>query len=131
MLDFGTPLRTYYARFTVSMGLYVAAIVGVSAAFARDLIPARFAAGVALLPALPLVLVALTILAYLRKIDELQRKVQLDAMAFSFALTSVTTFSYGLLQSYARAPAVSWTFVWPVLAVYWVIGLWFSRRRYA
>jgi len=84
---------------------------------------------VAALPAVPLVLVARAVARYLGEVDELQSRIQLEALAFAFGAGSLLTFTYGLLQL-AGLPPVSWMFVWPVYAGSWVFGLILARRRY-
>jgi len=84
---------------------------------------------VAALPAVPLLLVARAVARYLGEVDELQSRIQLEALAFAFGAGSLLTFTYGLLQL-AGLPPVSWMFVWPVYAGCWVFGLILARRRY-
>lgn len=85
-----------------------------------------------LIMALPLPAIVAVIIAiwrWVRETDELQAKIQLQAIAIGFAGGSALTFSYGLMQI-AGAPDLSWTFVWPVYAACWLIGLALARSRY-
>jgi hypothetical protein len=84
---------------------------------------------VALSPMLPAAATAWVILRELRRMDELQRRIQLEALGFSFAGTAILTFSYGFLEGLGY-PKLSMFTVWPVLAVLWVVGLVLARRRY-
>jgi hypothetical protein len=61
--------------------------------------------------------------------DELQRRIQLESLAFGFAAAAIATFTYGFLQN-AGLPEVSWVWVWPVMAVCWMVGQLVARRRY-
>jgi hypothetical protein len=85
---------------------------------------------VVLVPMAPCAAVVRAVLRFLRGTDELQRQIQLEALAFAFAAGSLLTFSYGFLQT-VGLPDVSWLMVWPVFAACWVIGTWRSHRRYA
>lgn len=84
---------------------------------------------VALLPMLPLALVPVAVVRLLRDLDELQRRIQLEALAVAFAAGSLLTLAYGFLQL-AGAPALSWGFVWPVYGASWLAGTLVARRRY-
>jgi hypothetical protein len=84
---------------------------------------------IALSPMLPALAMPWIILRELRRMDELQRRIQLEALGFSFAGTAILTFSYGFLEGLGY-PRLSMFTVWPILAVLWVIGLAFAHRRY-
>ncbi len=85
---------------------------------------------VSLLPMVPGFCMCWAVLRQLRRIDELQRRLQLEALAFGFAATALITFSYGFLEN-AGFPRMSMFVVWPVMAVAWVLGLALAQRRYA
>ncbi len=61
--------------------------------------------------------------------DELQRRIQLEAFAFSFGVTGIVTFSYGLL-TYVGFPAISWVWIFPLMVALWGIGQGVATRRY-
>jgi hypothetical protein len=86
--------------------------------------------GIALLPVLPTLFVPMSVVRYLREIDELQRKIQLEALAFAFTGTALTTLSYGFLEN-AGLPDLSWVWVWPLMALLWVVGLVVAKKRYS
>jgi len=64
------------------------------------------------------------------QMDELQRKIQLEAMAFAFALTAVLSLAYGFLELFANFPEVNWVWVWPLLGACQAAGIVMGRRRY-
>jgi hypothetical protein len=84
---------------------------------------------VALSPMVSAVTVPWIVLREMRRLDELQRRIQFEAIGFAFAGTAVLTFSYGFLEGLGY-PRLSMFAVWPVLAVLWAIGLALARRRY-
>lgn len=84
---------------------------------------------VALAPMVPCAGIVRAVMRYLRGADELQRRIELEALAFAFAAGSLLTFSYGFLQI-VGLPDVSWMAVWPVLAGCWIVGKWLAHRRY-
>ncbi len=105
--------RRYAVRLTAAMSAYVVTVV--AAALALPMVPAAF--------------VALAVLRYTREADEMQRRIVLESLAAAFALGSLLTFGYGLLQV-AGAPDVSWMYVWPVYAGSWLLFGLLARRRY-
>ena len=62
------------------------------------------------LPVVPLVCVAWTVARLMSDTDELQRRIQLEALAFAFGAGSLVTFTHGLPQA-TGLPEVSWLFV--------------------
>ena len=84
---------------------------------------------IALSPMLPAAATAWVVLRELRRMDELQRRIQLEALGFSFAGTAILTFSYGFLEGLGY-PRLSMFTVWPILAGLWLVGLVLARRRY-
>jgi hypothetical protein len=66
----------------------------------------------------------------IRALDEMQQRIQLEALAFAFAGTGVLTTMYGFLTN-AGTPAIDWgTYVWPLMVLLWVVGVILAHRRY-
>lgn len=83
----------------------------------------------ALSPMLPGALVVWAILRQLSRLDELQRRVQFEALAMAFAGTAFISFSYGFLEGLGY-PRLSMFVVWPLMAGLWMLGLVLASRRY-
>lgn len=83
---------------------------------------------VMLVPVPALLAVVWAVWRYLREVDEMLRERLLRSLALGFAIGSVLTFSYGLMQS-VGAPAVPWTLVWPVYAASWLVATLIVWRR--
>jgi hypothetical protein len=62
--------------------------------------------------------------------DELQRRIQLEALAFAFAAGSFLTLTVGFLQI-VGLPPLSWLLVWPIFALLWAVGGARAQHRYA
>ncbi len=84
---------------------------------------------VATLPMIPAIFVAIVWVRYYRRMDELQQRIALEALAFAFGGTALITFGYGFLDA-AGLPRISWWWVWPVMASLWIIGEWLARKRW-
>ena len=66
---------------------------------------------------------------FFSNMDELQRRIQLEAFAFSFGVTGIVTFSYDLL-TYAGFPDISWVWIFPLMIALWGIGQGVATWRY-
>lgn len=84
---------------------------------------------VAVLPMIPAVFILVAIMRQIGRLDELQRRIQFEALAFAFGGTALLTFGYGFLEN-VGFPHISWFGVWPIMAILWVIGLLLANRRY-
>ena len=83
-----------------------------------------------LLPVLPLVWLAFTIIRFVTEgLDELQRKVITEAMAFSGIATGFTCFSYLFLRDIG-APEFHAEWAFYLMWAYYGVGAVFSWRRY-
>jgi hypothetical protein len=122
------PASKYVATMIVSLSLYAAALV-VSLTWLKSGVEGPWKYAIAVLPVLPALGVPLAVIRLCRAMDELQLRIQLESLAFGFAAAAVTTFSYGFLQN-AGLPEVRWVWVWPVMAVCWILGQLVARRRY-
>jgi hypothetical protein len=122
-------IRTYSKELVATLLAYGLMLVGSIELLTHADIARPWRDLVALSPMLPAAATAWVVLRELRRIDELQRRVQFEALGFSFAGTAILTFSYGFLEGLGY-PRLSMFTVWPILAVLWVVGLALARRRY-
>ena len=84
---------------------------------------------IALMPMVPATGVCWLVVRQLRRVDEMQIKIQLEAIGLAFAATALVTFSYGFLEI-VGFPKLSMFLIWPLMAAFWMIGLLISRLRY-
>src|SRR4030088_2558584 len=84
---------------------------------------------VALAPLVPMLLLLRAVVRFVRGMDELQRRIQLDALAFASAGSVLLTFTYGLLEN-VGFPHLSYGYVWSVMSALWGIGTVVAKRRY-
>lgn len=120
--------RRYLIRLLSAIGAY-AVLLAVALIVIQKLGDTGWRWLIMALPLPAIVAVIIAVWRWVRETDELQAKIQLQAIAIGFAGGSALTFSYGLMQI-AGAPDLSWTFVWPVYAACWLIGLALARSRY-
>ncbi len=84
---------------------------------------------VAMSPVIPGACTIWVVMRQFGRLDELMRKIQLDALALAFAGTAVLTFSYGFLEGIGY-PRLSLFFVWPLMALLWIVGICIGNWRY-
>ncbi|MDP9274128.1 MAG: hypothetical protein M3O99_00870 [Chloroflexota bacterium] len=84
---------------------------------------------VALTPLVPAVLALFAYLRFLSRMDELGRRIQLEALAFGFGAAGMLTFAYGFLEN-AGFPQLSYIWVFPLMIFLWGIGGAIASYRY-
>jgi hypothetical protein len=122
------PLRRYLVEFGGAMTTYVLVLLGT--AWVLSTFPeGHWRYAVAVLPVLPVVLVLWAVRRFIARLDELQRRVQLEGLAFASVGTAVLTFTYGFLEG-VGLPHLNWTWVLPLTFALWGIGVALAARRY-
>jgi hypothetical protein len=122
-------MKQYVGRFIVSIVIYMVMLtvaVWLMPKF-EQLLPRLL---LALLPVAPTVAALLFFVKALAQFDEFQRRVQFEAVAFSFGATAVLTFGYGFLEI-AGLPSISWLYIMPFMVVMWSLGQAIAMRRYS
>lgn len=120
--------RRYKIQILSSMAVYTIFVI-LSVHWLHRNPPAPWKYLIAVAPMLPALVVPVAVVRFFREIDELQRKIQLEALAGAFTATAVLTLTYGFLEN-AGLPDLNWVWVWPVMGSCWVIGLALARLRY-
>ena len=69
----------------------------------------------------------------LRSADELERRIQLEALAVAFPLGLLLLTTLGLAQRAVELDFENWSYnhVWPMFTVFYLFGLALARRRYS
>lgn len=67
-----------------------------------------------------------------READELERRIQLEALAVAFPLTALLFMTLGLMQIAVPLSPDDWSYrhTWPLIYVFYIVGLMAARRRY-
>ena len=84
---------------------------------------------IAVLPVVPAAVMVWLTVRQLGRLDEVQKRAQMQAIGFSVAATGLFTFGYGFLET-AGFPHLNATFVLPMLAAFWALGLVLLALRY-
>lgn len=87
---------------------------------------------VALLPVAPFAWMLWEIIKGIRTLDELEQRIQLEALAVAFPVSLVFLMTLGLLEIAIKLPPedLGYRHVWAMLPLFYIIGLLKSRRRY-
>lgn len=121
--------KRYMTELGAAMLLYGVLLVAMNAAD-RALQPTGNAKlALALVPMIGAAAAAWAILRGLARMDELQRRIQFDAIALSFLGTALITFGWGFAES-AGAPQLRAFMVWPIMGILWGLGVAIASWRY-
>lgn len=87
---------------------------------------------VALAPLLPFAFFLVLTLTGIRALDELQRRIQLEALAIAFPLAILFFMMLGLLELAIPLSPQDWSYrhTWSYLPLFYFIGLAFASKRY-
>ena len=127
MMSPATARGAYAREFGIAMAGYVAAVL-VSVQLTPSVDP-TFRALFVLIPLVPSGFALRAYLRYLGRMDELGRRIQLEALAIGFGAAGMLTFAYGFLEN-AGFPQLSYVFVLPLMILFWGIGGVIATRRY-
>jgi len=111
---------------------FVLAYLGARAGLESASPGSKYALGLALLP---VPFFAALIIAYVRGVrgmDELARRIQLEALAFAFPIALLAVFTAGLLDLAGFHGEQNWDLprLWPLLLLPYWLGVLIARRRY-
>ena len=122
-----TASRAYTRELAIAMAAYAVAVL-VTVRLTPSVDPA-FRALFVLIPLIPSGFALRAYLRYLGRMDELGRRIQLEALAIGFGAAGMLTFAYGFLEN-AGFPQLSYIFVFPLMILFWGIGGVIATRRY-
>jgi hypothetical protein len=87
---------------------------------------------IALVPIIPFGVFLMSMLAGIREMDELHRRVHLEALAIAFPLTMLLLMVLGLVELVMPLSPDDWSYrhVWQFLPLFYFLGLALTWRRY-
>jgi hypothetical protein len=121
---------TYRAQIEIGLALlaYMMFVVG-SATVLRGNPTAPWRYVVAVIPVAPIALFLYLVTRRIARLDELQKRIQTEALGFALAATALLTFAYGFLEGVGM-PHLSWTYILPLMAALWAVGTAIFTFRY-
>ena len=118
-------------RYWVWMGAYVVAIIGGSLVISKPprLDAAHLVAGI--IPLVPLFFALAETFRSVRAMDELQRRIHIDALLLSLLGTIAIVLGVGILQFMADIPLFGVFWLWLPICGLYAIGVFLGQRRYS
>lgn len=120
--------KRYMKEFLTSMAAY-SIVVPLSVWLLRGHEHTTLGYLLAFLPIVPSAFALWAFLRFFRGLDELQRRIQFEAVAFSFLATCLITLTWAFQQN-AGLPRFDVSWVAPLLIFLWGLGLGIAKRRY-
>jgi hypothetical protein len=105
----------------------------IGARFALEMdLPAPARVAIAVAPVAPFLLTLVGAVRGVRAMDELHRRVHLEALVIAFPLTLLFIMTLGLLELAVGLPMDDWSYrhVLPFLVIFYAFGLWRAWKRY-
>jgi len=127
------PATSFFANPVVWGVAWFAAWVGARAVLESSSVPTWARVAAALAPT-PLAGAALfTIIRGARELDELEKRIQLEALAFAFVLSLLLIMTLGLMELAITLNRDDWSYrhVWAMLPLLYLGGLIVARKRYS
>ena len=98
MCEAGPEVRRYRKAIWISMGGYMVMLL-LAITFIKEFPGSSWRYPVMLVPVIPAIFGLVGIMRAVRAMDEMQRRVHLEGVAFAFVVTVLITLSWGLLAS--------------------------------
>ncbi|HEV8669455.1 MAG TPA: hypothetical protein VGS01_01825 [Candidatus Limnocylindria bacterium] len=114
--EFGLAMLAYVVTLPISIALL-------------DKVDQPLKTVVALIPLVPATFALFAYLRFLGRMDELGRRIQLEALAFAFGSVGMLTFAYGFLEN-EGFPQLSYIWVFPAMIALWGVGGAIASYRY-
>lgn len=111
--------------------LWAVTYVAARLALELDLAP-RVRLVIAIAPVVPFLLALVGAVRGIRSLDELHRRVHLEALVLAFPLTLLFIMTLGLLELAVGLSADDWSYrhILPFLVIFYAFGLWRAWKRY-
>ena len=119
-------------QFSMQLALALLAytiILAVSSSLTSAYSDAAWRFPIAVTPVVPFMYGIVAYVRYLQSVDELQQRINLEALAIAFGATAAITFCYGFLE-HVGLPHINWWWVWPVMGASWILGNEYAVRKY-
>lgn len=121
--------KRYFKEFGIAMGAYVILLITSISVLNNFELPKVAQVAITLIPVIPTIFVVIAVMRALRDSDELQQKIQLQAVTFSAIVTGLITFSYGFLEN-VGFPHFPTLLVFPLMIALWGIGAGIFTGKY-
>jgi uncharacterized membrane protein YjjB (DUF3815 family) len=122
---------SYRRRFWMWMGAYVVLIFAGTALVSKPPRPDLSHLAAAIVPLVPLFFALSETFRAVRAMDELQRRINVEALLLSLLGTIAIVLGVGLLQFIAGIPLFGVFWLWLPICGLYALGVYLGQRRYA
>lgn len=122
--------KRYSVRFVTLMVVYGLAVVGATMGLRMFDPSGPVKVILAIIPVIPALLALREFVIFLREMDEVQARIHSESLLIAAGVVSFAAFTWGFLESWAGAPAISVINVLPAMALVWGVVLPFVSRRF-
>lgn len=109
--------------------LAYAILLSVSLSFLKSHPHSSWRIPITLAPVIPIAFIMVTVIRGVRRMDEMHKRIQLEALVFAFCATMFLSISYGFLEN-VGFPAINWMWVGVGMIGLWGIGRTIASIRY-
>ena len=126
----GTGRRDFL--FIVAGVIWIATYVVALLFLKNPATPGLVKAAMVLLPAIPFAFFLFRFIGHVRSLDELHRRVHLEALALAFPIAILFLMTLGLIERAGALPAKNFSYqeVWYYLPIFYLFAVAISWRRY-
>jgi len=124
-------MKRYVRWFPVWGALYAVTVIGAQVIDNRVEISGLARVTLALSPLVPALLMLREFLIVFRSLDEVQQRIQAEAILTSAGVVGFGSFAWGFLEGAFGLPPVSLIWVLPALIAVWGLALPVVSRRYS
>ena len=122
--------RQYLKEFFSAIGAYFVVVLIAITLIKLSPHNAWWRIPLALAPVIPAIFAVIAYMRQLNRLDELQRRIQFEGLAFGFGVGGMVVFSYGFLENIGF-PHIGLLYVFPFMIAMWGIGTVIASRRYS
>lgn len=115
--------------FQLVWSILVFVLVSSIAILKKGILPQPQREAVMILPIIPMIFLGLTVAQIISELDELQKRIQLEALAFSLANTILLALFLGLFQL-STPMSINLLLLVFVALLFWSIGFMNAKRKY-
>jgi hypothetical protein len=125
--------KQYRRDFLIATVLYTVVLFASVSVLQRMELPKWAVVLVALAPVAPVALMLRAYLTVLGKMDELQRRIQSEAILIAAGVVGFGSFAYGFLEGANVLPSIPGALLWilPAMIAVWGVALPYVSRRYS
>lgn len=122
--------KRYTFAFLGFMAAYSAAVIGVVYLDRAFDFPTAVRVCLALLPIVPALFALREFIIFLGAMDEVQRRIQHEAILIAAGVVGFGTFTLGFLDAVVDVPEFSLTWILPAIIAVWGVSIPLVSRRY-